>query len=341
MSRVTACVVLAIYVLYVFHELKSPKRVVGPTKLAMDEYESQQLDTSSPQVPISSLTASPPALPPRTIRFADEDTTDESSHLKGDPRAEMGHVDVINDAVTAGTEVEHSGRPGMPGRSNSGPPGSVYRPTFSSRGHSSSLGSAAGRPSFESIGSEGRRALMRSALPAVRAMRNSCEDFGTVTVEAPPTRRVGVDRAISILILVVSSALMSMNAEFLVSTIDQITHEGHLSEALIGLIILPIVGNMAEYITVVTVAVREKLDLAIAVSVGSSVQIALCVAPLTVLAGWILDRDLFLTFNFFEMATLVGTVLLVNIIILSESGGASTSSALRGGLVCGCYAIIG
>lgn len=98
---------------------------------------------------------------------------------------------------------------------------------------------------------------------------------------------------------------------------------------------------MAEYITVVTVAVKEKLDLAIAVSVGSSIQIALCVTPLTVLAAWILDKGLVLTFSFFEMATLVGTVLLVNIIILSEGAAGPRSSALKGGLICGCYAIIG
>ncbi len=207
-----------------------------------------------------------------------------------------------------------------------------------------SLGSGGGPISRESsIYPDGRRPpqSVRAPLPTMRSIRTSIDDFGPVSIDLVPTRNVAVDRAVSVMVLVVSSALMSMNAEFLVSTIDQITHEGHLSEAMIGLIILPIVGNMAEYITVVTVAVREKLDLAIAVSVGSSIQIALCVAPLTVLAGWFLEQDLYLTFNFFEMATLIGTVLLVNIIILSEGGDGSTSNALRGGLVCGCYAIIG
>lgn len=182
---------------------------------------------------------------------------------------------------------------------------------------------------------------MQPALPTMRAMRSYDE---LMQSSQSPGHFVSpaIERTVAILVLIISSGLMSMNAEFLVSTIDLLTHEGgHLSESLIGLIILPIVGNIAEYITVVTVAVREKLDLAIAVSVGSSIQIALCVAPLTVLAGWILEKDLALTFNFFEMASLAGTVLLVNIIILSESAGGTTSNALRGGLICGCYGIIG
>lgn len=173
---------------------------------------------------------------------------------------------------------------------------------------------------------------MRSALPTRHILEAEI---------LQPRHDAGVTRFVSVLVLIITSALMSLSAEFLVSTIDEVTHRGQLSESVIGLIILPIVGNMAEYITVVTVAVKEKLDLAIAVSVGSSIQIALCVTPLTVLAGWILDRDLVLTFNFFEMATLVGTVLLVNLIILSEGAAGPRSSALKGGLICGCYAIIG
>lgn len=338
MSRITACVVLAIYMLYIYHELKTPQRVTDASSFITDDSEAQQAPPSmtSQQGPMRSQAISTLVMPQRTIRFADEQVHDgHAEYPKPELRIEMADVHGRTGPTVTGDVPED---PGMAGRSGAGAPASIY----STRGRSISLESGAGRPSRESsMGSDGIRALMRSALPTRRAMRTSLDGFGPVIVEAPSKGGVKVNRAISILVLIVSSGLMSMNAEFLVSTIDQITHEGHLSEAMIGLIILPIVGNMAEYITVVTVAVREKLDLAIAVSVGSSIQIALCVAPLTVLAGWILDRDLLLTFNFFEMATLVGTVLLVNIIILSESSGGSTSNALRGGLVCGCYAIIG
>ena len=141
--------------------------------------------------------------------------------------------------------------------------------------------------------------------------------------------------------LIITSLLMSMCGEFLVSTIDDITHDGGLSEPLIGLVILPIVGNIAEYVTVVAVAVRGNIDLAIAVAVGSSIQIALCISPLTVMAGWVMQKDLDLTFNTFEMVTLAGTVLLVNLLILSGGSSDFRTSGLKGALMCACYIIFG
>jgi Ca2+:H+ antiporter len=56
------------------------------------------------------------------------------------------------------------------------------------------------------------------------------------------------------------------------------------------LILLPIVGNAAEHATAVTVAVKDKMDLAIGVAVGSSMQIALLVLPLVVVIGWIMGK---------------------------------------------------
>jgi len=143
----------------------------------------------------------------------------------------------------------------------------------------------------------------------------------------------------SVALLIVTSALMSLCGEFLVSTIDDVTHDGSLSEPLIGLVILPIVGNVAEYVTVVAVAIRGNLDLAIAVAVGSSIQIALCIAPLTVLAGWAMQKDLDLAFDNFEMVTLVGAVLLVNLLILTAGISDSRTGGLKGALMCACYVI--
>ena len=145
----------------------------------------------------------------------------------------------------------------------------------------------------------------------------------------------------AVVVLIVASALMSVNAEFLVDTIDDVTHQGHLSESVIGLIILPIVGNIAEYVTVVSVALRDKLDLAISVAIGSSIQIALCVTPLTVGAGWILNRNMSLTFSFFEMAALVGTALLVGLLVSSNGDSKLRTCGLKGALMCACYVIIG
>ncbi len=66
---------------------------------------------------------------------------------------------------------------------------------------------------------------------------------------------------------------MALCAEFLVTSIDYLVDNTGVSEAFVGLLILPIVGNAAEYVTAVTVAAKNKMDLAIGVAVGSSIQI--------------------------------------------------------------------
>ena len=66
---------------------------------------------------------------------------------------------------------------------------------------------------------------------------------------------------------------------------------------------------MFQHVTAVTVARKNKMDLAIGVSVGSSMQIALLITPLTVLLGWIIGADMTLFFNTFETAILFITVL--------------------------------
>lgn len=70
-----------------------------------------------------------------------------------------------------------------------------------------------------------------------------------------------------------STALVAVCAEFMVSSIDHLVQTTPLGEAFVGLILLPIVGNAAEHVTAVTVAAKNKMDLAIGVAVGSSIQI--------------------------------------------------------------------
>ncbi len=116
--------------------------------------------------------------------------------------------------------------------------------------------------------------------------------------------------------LVASTVLVALNAEFLVDSINSITCGGGISKNFVGLILLPIVGNAAEHATAVTVAVKDKMDLAIGVAVGSSMQIALLVLPFTVILGWILGKDdMTLFFDGFQIAILFVTVLLVNYLI--------------------------
>lgn len=85
-----------------------------------------------------------------------------------------------------------------------------------------------------------------------------------------------ISRTTAIMLLLISTGLVALCAEFMVDSINAVV-EGNsgLSEAFIGLIILPIVGNAAEHVTAVTVASKNKMDLAIGVAVGSSIQIGM------------------------------------------------------------------
>lgn len=108
-----------------------------------------------------------------------------------------------------------------------------------------------------------------------------------------------------------TTALVALCAEFMVDAINDVVTQTGVSRTFIGLILLPIVGNAAEHATAVTVACKDKMDLAIGVAVGSSMQIALLVLPLVVTIGWIAHIDTMdFNFNPFEVIVLFVSVLL-------------------------------
>jgi len=115
-----------------------------------------------------------------------------------------------------------------------------------------------------------------------------------------------------ICLLIAVTVLVGFVAEWLVSALGGFTETSGVSTFWTGLILLPIVGNAAEHVTAVTVAYKDKLDLAIGVAVGSSIQIALFVIPLLVIIAWGLDKPLSLLFDPFQSVVLFLTVLLAN-----------------------------
>jgi Ca2+:H+ antiporter len=119
----------------------------------------------------------------------------------------------------------------------------------------------------------------------------------------------------AIVTLCAATALVGLCAEYLVSSINAVTCKYHVSDYFVGLVLLPIVGNAAEHATAVTVAIKDKMDLAIGVAVGSSMQIALLVLPLMVILGWIIGQDMTLVFDDFQIAVLFVAVILVNYLI--------------------------
>jgi Ca2+:H+ antiporter len=107
----------------------------------------------------------------------------------------------------------------------------------------------------------------------------------------------------SILVLLVSAAFVGWLSEILVgSTEEAIRHVG-LSQIFVGLIIVPIIGNAAEHSSAVLMAMRNRMDLAVSISVGSSAQVALLIAPVLVFAGLAFGQPMDLAFSAFEVVS--------------------------------------
>ncbi|KAK7928935.1 calcium proton exchanger protein [Apiospora marii] len=136
--------------------------------------------------------------------------------------------------------------------------------------------------------------------------------------------------------LTISTVIIALCAEFMVDGISAVTTEGGLSEEFVGLILLPIVGNAAEHATAVTVAIKDKMDLAIGVAVGSSMQVSLFLLPLLIIIGWGMGaEEMTLAFDTFQIVVLFLSVLLVNYLI-----GDGESHWLEGVLLICLYIII-
>ncbi|KIJ46077.1 hypothetical protein M422DRAFT_778583 [Sphaerobolus stellatus SS14] len=140
----------------------------------------------------------------------------------------------------------------------------------------------------------------------------------------------------SLVLLVIITVFVAVTAEFLVDSIDGVTQGTALSQEWVGLILLPIVGNAAEHVTAVTVAVKDKLTLSLGVAVGSSIQIALFVIPFITILAWILGKPLTLLFDPFQSVVLFLSVITVNYCIADGK-----SNWLEGMILMCLYIIIG
>ena len=136
-------------------------------------------------------------------------------------------------------------------------------------------------------------------------------------------------------VLIFTTVLVAVCAEYLVGSIDDIVKTANISKQFIGLILIPIVGNAAEHVTAVVVALRDKMDLAMGVAIGSSIQIALGVTPFLVIVGWIIGQDMSLHFETFETVAFAVSVLVVTYTVQDGK-----SNYLEGAMLLGLYIII-
>ena len=135
--------------------------------------------------------------------------------------------------------------------------------------------------------------------------------------------------------LLVTTLLVAFFSDFLVESIDGFTEASGISRTFVGIILLPIVGNAVEHITAVTVAMKDKMDLAMGIALGSSTQISLLVVPLTVLVGWATGVDMTLNFPHFEIIMYILSILTVSIVLSNP-----TCNWLEGSLLITTYFLI-
>ena len=115
----------------------------------------------------------------------------------------------------------------------------------------------------------------------------------------------------AISILVISTILIAIESEFLVNGIEPITESLGWSQFFVGIILIPIIGNAAEHSTAVIMARKDKMDVALEIAVGSSLQIILFVAPVLIFIS-LFFTPMSIVFNPFELIALIASVLIAN-----------------------------
>lgn len=144
-----------------------------------------------------------------------------------------------------------------------------------------------------------------------------------------------VNLALSIGILLISTIVLVFVSDILVESIEKTISTLGLTSLFTGVILIPLFGGIVEYITCVTFATNNKMELAVGVAIGSSLQIALFVAPALVLVGWAIGQPMNLNFNPFELVAVAMAVVITNSI--SNDG---RSNWLEGILLLITYAVL-
>jgi Ca2+:H+ antiporter len=136
-------------------------------------------------------------------------------------------------------------------------------------------------------------------------------------------------------VLLGATALVALESEVLVGALEPALKDLGLSKFFVGLIVVPIIGNAAEHSSAVLFAVRNKLDVTLEIAIGSSVQIALFVAPLLVFISLAVGHPMDFVFTTFEIAAVGLSTLIVALISLD-----GRSNWLEGAQLVGAYAIM-
>lgn len=145
-----------------------------------------------------------------------------------------------------------------------------------------------------------------------------------------------VSLRMAIVLLIVSTALIAVMSEFLVGAVEPMTAQLGISELFVGIILVPIIGNIAEHVVAIEVAIKDKMDLSLGIAIGSSLQVALLVAPLLVfIARFGFGQYLTLEFTSFELVALLASCFIAAAVSMD-----GRSNWLEGALLIALYLIV-
>jgi len=140
----------------------------------------------------------------------------------------------------------------------------------------------------------------------------------------------------SIIVLAAATIAVVWLSEILVASVEPVTRALGLSEFFIGIILIPIIGNVAEHLVAVEVSLKNKIELSLEIALSSSQQIALFVAPVLVFVSLLSGHHLNLVFNTFELVALIAAVGISAMVALDGE-----SNWLEGLQLLGVYIILG
>jgi Ca2+:H+ antiporter len=143
-------------------------------------------------------------------------------------------------------------------------------------------------------------------------------------------------RAKAITVLLAATAVVALLSEFLVGTIESVRTSLGITEVFVGVIVVAIVGNAAEHSTAIVMAMKNKMDLSVGIAIGSSLQIALFVAPLLLFLSYCFGRPMNLEFTMPEIFAVVASVY-----ILFQISGDGETNWIEGIQLLSVYLILG
>ena len=140
---------------------------------------------------------------------------------------------------------------------------------------------------------------------------------------------------VAIAVLGIAAAFLAVLSEQLVGAIDPFIAQFDLTPFFVGVILIPTIGNLSEHMVAVQLALKDRLDFSMAVSMGSSLQVALFVAPVLVLLGLVVGQPMDLVFAPLEIAAVGAAAVIAALVSLDGE-----SNWLEGSLLLGVYGIL-